>query len=222
MVLDREIEAMSGVLELFKTLDQAQRIRVVNWVTARFNLVDAQIPVKTQPEPAPQAAPEPAAQAETPAPVEAPAPEAEAPAPAPAPAPAEIPAPVEAPAPAPVEVQPVPEPVVPKPKEIKKYKSIVDLFNASSVNTIMSQILLGAAYLHEHDKVKEFTSQNVNTLLKKIGKPVKNVSLTITRMLDKTPALIEVTSKIGATKQARRTFRLTETGLKRAKSYMGY
>ncbi len=60
MELDPEISAMNDVLDALKTLDNAQRKRIVDWITARFKLKGAgafQVPVVEQSTAAAETAP---------------------------------------------------------------------------------------------------------------------------------------------------------------------
>lgn len=209
MTKDPEIIAMSQVLEVFKYLDNGQRRRIVDWVSHRFGIEESALPVveeaAVQPEPIP--APEAPAAAEEPQPpVEA----EEKPEPETRP---EEPAPAEKPA---AEEGDDPQ----KNLGLKRYGSIETLFLSSSVNTVSSKILLCAAYLQEKLNMDELTSYDINSRLKKLGYGVSNISNSLNTLIKKDPPLVIQTRKIGDSKQAKRRFRVTEEGLRVARSYL--
>ena len=116
----------------------------------------------------------------------------------------------------PVEIEP--EQI--EPTGFMKFNTVKDLFFASDVRNVTSKILLVAAFLHEKDNSKEFSSYEINTRLKQVGDGVQNITNSINKLLDKEPPLLMQTEKMGDTKQAKRKFRITEEGLRIAKNYL--
>ncbi|MCP5104013.1 MAG: hypothetical protein GY950_11570 [bacterium] len=228
--LDPEVSAMNDVLETFKYLDHDQRVRVVDWVSARFNMKFAVVPEPVEvPAPAAPPAPAPVAPAPvTPVPPVAPVVSEGAEAVEPPVAP-----PVEQPAavPAAAEVQPEPPPAEPAPpipvepeptdvKDLKNFDNIEDLFLSSDAKRVSDRILLAAAYVQVKKNAREVTSYEINTQLRAVGYGVTNITTLINGLLKKTPPLMIITKKDGATKQARRKFRVTEHGIKTAIGFL--
>lgn len=221
MTKDPEIIAMSQVLEVFKYLDNGQRRRIIDWVSHRFGVEAAVLPVVTEIAAQPESVPAPAA----PAIVEEPRPQVET---ADAVEPQTPDAVEEEP-----EADPQPEEPVPTAKPfadedsdpqknlgLKRYGSIETLFLSSSVNTVSSKILLCAAYLQEKLNIEELSSYDINSRLKKLGYGVSNISNSLNTLIKKDPPLVIQTRKIGDSKQAKRRFKVTEEGLRIARTYL--
>ena len=105
-------------------------------------------------------------------------------------------------------------------QDLKQYKSLADLLEVSTAKKVVDRILVGAAYIQEKKNVEELTSFEINSQLKKAGHGIPNISIGINRVLEKVPQLIAVTQRDGNTKQSRRKFKVTEDGLKKAKSFL--
>jgi hypothetical protein len=121
-----------------------------------------------------------------------------------------------------VNVKEKPEKAV-KPLEkrgIEQYDTVLDLFSEARVKKSTSKILLMAAYLQERHHFKEITTYDINFRLKRIKHGVTNISNIINGILNMKPRLLDEIKKEGQTKHARRKFKVTEEGLKVAKSYL--
>jgi hypothetical protein len=105
-------------------------------------------------------------------------------------------------------------------QDLKQYKSMADLLEVSTVKKVVDRILVAAAYIQEKKNVEELTSFEINTQLKKAERGIPNISIGINRLLEKVPQLMAVTQRDGNTKQSRRKFKVTEDGLKKAKSFL--
>lgn len=216
MTNDPEIIAMSQVLEVFKFLDNGQRRRVIDWVSSRFGIETAAslVPVVNEADsvPAPN----------IPEPVELPQSEVTAPSLKGVPDATEESTELETiPQIKPIEQVTANDDVDPqKNLGLKRYGSIETLFLSSSVNTVSSKILLCAAYLQEKLNIDELSSYDINSRLKKLGYGVANISNSLNTLIKKDPPLIVQTRKIGDSKQAKRRFKVTEEGLKVARTYL--
>lgn len=107
-----------------------------------------------------------------------------------------------------------------KKKEIKHYDTVLDLFSESRAKKSFSKILLMAAYLQERHHFKEITTYDINFRLKRIKHEVTNISSIINGILKKKPQLLAEIKKEGQGKHARRKFKVTDEGLKVARSYL--
>lgn len=207
MKFDPELIAMNRVSEVLKYLNQRQRIRVIDWAKARFNLIEeipvevvevAEIPVI---EETPAAPPTPTI------PITHTEPEVE-------PA-ADI-----------VETEePKPKPAAVKTKRsgrkiFSEFESIEDLFLRVNAKKVSHRILLVAAYLQEKGNLDEVSSLDINSQLKKLGYGISNITTLINGLLKKVPPQIIVTKKEGDTKQSRRKFKVTEKGFKDAQGFI--
>ncbi len=191
MQLDPEISAMNEALDALKNLDNGQRKRVVDWITARYRLTEVSKFQVLEEE----------KQTEF----------------------KEM-------------VQPVEIPVVrrrgrkPGPKkasgaqgekDIKNYETVLDLFSESNVKKVGSKILLMSAYLQEKLKFEEISSFDINSRLKRIKHGVTNISSAINGLMKKKPQLLTEVEKPGEEgKSFRRKFRVTEEGIKLARTFL--
>jgi len=203
--LEPELIAMNRVSEVLKYLNHGQRIRVIDWAKARFNLIEEKPVIVVE-------------VAEIPAPGQTPA------------APAAT-----RPAPTGPEVEPAARVVEPeetitipttvKPKQaagkiFTEFETIEDLFLRANAKKVSHRILLVAAYLQETGNLNEVASIDINSQLKKLGYGVGNITTLINGLLKKTPPQIIVTRKEGGTKQSRRKFKVTEKGFKDAQGFI--
>jgi len=219
MYNDAEITAMSKVLEAFISLRNDQRRRIIEWITSKFGLhvydrqpvavpmvgVDRKPAAYTEPVPAV----EPLSGDEQPISEEAEEEEVEEP------------VSMEESTPAPGETDETDKKAVPlKGLGLKRYRSIETLFLSSNVKTIVSKILLAAAYLQEKLDFNEISGFDVNSRLKKMGYGVPNISTAMNPLLKKDPPLLIQVRKDGGHKQSKRKFRVTEEGLNLARTYL--
>lgn len=100
------------------------------------------------------------------------------------------------------------------------YDTFKDLVYSSDARTIAARILLASAYLHEKENLNEFTTNDINILLKKIGQGFNNISASISSLMTRKRPLLVQSGKLGTGKRSKRTFRLTEEGLRLARSYL--
>lgn len=202
MYHDPEINALSNVYDALKALDNDQIKRIIAWVSGKLDLdkypdlKTGQTGVDLSPPPAPIEAVEPAAE-----PVK------------------------KRRGRKPGQVRPMVEETQPQPvasgiKGFMKYDSLKEIFNASTTKRTGAKMLLAAAYLQEKENLKELSSYDISSRLKKIGEAVKHPSAVINSLISKKPPLLLQTGKHGTSEKSRRKFRVTEEGLKTAKKYI--
>jgi hypothetical protein len=105
-------------------------------------------------------------------------------------------------------------------KDIKDYESISDLFADANAGKVSAKVLLMAAYLQERLILKEISSREISSRLKRIFPSIKHTSGIIANILKKNPPLLISSGKEGNTKQARKKFHVTELGLDEARKYL--
>lgn len=192
MSQDPEIIAMSETFEALKHLSTEQIRRIIHWIKDRFGLVEGKAPA------------EPTVTISEPVPARKEEVIAEA-----------VPEPI-------VKEEP-PAPKPPHKKDLIDYDTVLDLFAEANVKKVSDKILLMAAYLQERLNFKEISSYDINFRLKRIGHGVQNISSSINGILKRkqreAPMMMEL-KKEGASKQARRKFKVTDEGLKKARSFL--
>ena len=79
------------------------------------------------------------------------------------------------------------------------------------------RVLAVAAYLQNKDPENELTGFSINKELKHIGHGVKNITRPVESLVKSTPQLMIQLRKSGKTRQAKKTYRVTEEGVKAVK-----
>ena len=205
MYQDPEISAMSQVFEALSGLDNAQIKRILDWITSKFGIVEAEITETPVERPSVEGEVETQVQ-----PVKQETVEVDV-------------SPIEQGSTAEEDtIQPPAEPKALSTKGLglKRYKTIENLFLGANVTTVASRILLAAAYLQEKLNYKEVSSFDINSRLKKLGYGISNITTAINGLLSKKPPLMKQTKKEGSSKQAKRKFVVTEEGLEAAKTFL--
>jgi hypothetical protein len=78
-------------------------------------------------------------------------------------------------------------------------------------------VLAVAVYLQNKDPENELTGFSINKELKHIGHGVKNITRPVESLVKSTPQLMIQLRKSGKTRQAKKTYRVTEEGVKAVK-----
>jgi hypothetical protein len=198
MYHDPEIKALSNVYEVLKGFNNDQIKRIINWVTGKFEL-DEHPDLKTgerevdlSPQPVQPGAVEPVKKRRGRKPGQA----------------------------RPMVEETQVQPAASVLKGFMKYDSLKEILNASITKRTGAKMLLAAAYLQEKENLKELSSYDISSRLKKIGEEIKHPSATINSLLGKKPPPLLQTGKHGTSVKSRRIFRVTEEGLRTAKKYI--
>jgi hypothetical protein len=203
MYYDAEINALSNVYEVLKALDNDQIKRIIDWVSSKFelekypDLKSGQREVELTPQPAPAEAVEPSGE-----PVR------------------------KRRGRKPGQLMPMAEetPLLPMPSGLKgfmKFDSLQEILNASTAKRTGAKMLLVAAYLQEKENLKELSSYDISSRMKKIGDEIKHPSATLNSLIGRKPPLLLQTGTHSASAKSRRKFRVTEEGLRIARKYIG-
>lgn len=94
--------------------------------------------------------------------------------------------------------------------------TIAELTAAADPQTDVDRALVGGYWVQE--KVNDgtgFVAFDVNKSLKDLGYPIGNITDAISGLMDQRPALVIQTAKRGKSRQARKTYKVTQAGLKR-------
>jgi len=81
--------------------------------------------------------------------------------------------------------------------------------------------LLGAYYLRVIRGQELLGSQAINAELKRAGLTVSNITRAIETNLNARPPLMEQVTKLGTTKQARKQYHITDTGIRKVEQRLG-
>lgn len=94
------------------------------------------------------------------------------------------------------------------------FEMFIDLYDAANPSTDMERALVGGYWLQVQNNQETWNSFSVNKLLKDVGYGVGSISKSFDRAQDHKPALVRQTSKSGSSQQAKKTYRLTQPGIK--------
>ena len=90
------------------------------------------------------------------------------------------------------------------------------LYHRANPGTDAERALVGGYWVQRIREVNPFTSYEVNKELKNLGFPVVNIARAFSTLLEGSPRLAMQVSKSSKVKQARKTYRLTDEGLREA------
>jgi hypothetical protein len=98
------------------------------------------------------------------------------------------------------------------------YETFADLFNAASPTTEREKALVAAYWVQVCENAGSFQAQSLNEQLKNLGHGIGNITEALNQLKETRPALIVQLRKSGSSRQARKTYKLTLEGSKRAES----
>jgi hypothetical protein len=95
------------------------------------------------------------------------------------------------------------------------YETFAELFAAANPEIEREKALLAAFWVQVCLGQASFASQTLNSELKDLGHGVSNITDALTQLKSEKPALVLQLKKSGTSKQARKTYKLTQEGIKR-------
>ncbi|UOR08566.1 hypothetical protein LCM18_10005 [Qipengyuania flava] len=109
-------------------------------------------------------------------------------------------------------------------EEIKadgEFEEFGELFDAFDPRTDAEKALVAAYWGAVYEEEDSFDSQSLNTMLKNLGHGVTNITRALGSLSGQKPALVIQTRKSGTSKQARKTFKITRSGISEVQSRLG-
>lgn len=97
----------------------------------------------------------------------------------------------------------------------QRYATFAELFHAARPEAEKEKALVAAYWIQQSSGVDQFASQQINSELKHIGYGVTNITDALTQLISEKPNLVIQLTKSGSTKQARKTYKITDAGLRR-------
>lgn len=92
------------------------------------------------------------------------------------------------------------------------FADLADLHAATNPSTEADKALVAAYWVQYGEGKSDFSSQEVNTALKNLGHPIKNITNAFDTLKGRKPAAVLQLKKSGSTRQARKTYRVTVAG----------
>jgi len=99
---------------------------------------------------------------------------------------------------------------------LDSFATLGELMGASSPESDDRRALLAAAFISHRAEGGTFTGAQVNGALKHLGHGVDNVTRVLDALIAQRPALVVQLRKSGASRQARKLYKVTEAGLQEA------
>lgn len=96
-----------------------------------------------------------------------------------------------------------------------QFETFAELFDAAQPGVERDKALVAAYWVQVCRGEQSFPSQTLNSELKDLGHGIGNITEALTQLKDERPALVLQLKKSGLSKQARKTYKLTQEGIKR-------
>ena len=100
----------------------------------------------------------------------------------------------------------------------REYETFAELFDAANPSVERDKALVAAYWVQVCLNQQSFPSQVLNVELKDLGHGIGNITEALTQLKEERPALVLQLKKSGLTKQARKTYKLTQEGIKRVQT----
>ena len=94
-----------------------------------------------------------------------------------------------------------------------EFAELGELFDAFDPKTDVEKALVAAFWCVEIEGEESFDSQRLNSMLKNLGHGVANITRALGGLSGQKPALVIQTRKSGTSRQARKTYKITRSGV---------
>ena len=95
-----------------------------------------------------------------------------------------------------------------------EFNSPADLFDAAPPVLEYEKAIVVGYWFQIVEGNAGFNAQDVNSTLKNLGHQIKNITDSFSTAMERKPALVIQTQKTGSSKQARKLYKLTTTGIR--------
>jgi hypothetical protein len=106
-------------------------------------------------------------------------------------------------------------------KAAPAFEDFVDLLDAVDPTSDVDKALTGAYWLQVVEGESVWQSMKVNNLLKDTGHGLTNVTSALTDAQSRSPSLVRQVGKSGKSRQARKTYKLTTSGVAHIRTKLG-
>jgi hypothetical protein len=98
-----------------------------------------------------------------------------------------------------------------------QFDAFVDLFDKAGPSSGAERALVGGFWFQVCQEGGTFKSQEINNALKDVGHGVSNITDALATLQERNPALVRQVGKTGRSRQAKKTYKLTEAGIREVK-----
>jgi hypothetical protein len=106
-------------------------------------------------------------------------------------------------------------------REDPVFDDFVDLLDAVDPKSDTDKALTGAYWLQVVQRQPSWQAIRVNNLLKDTGHGISNITTSMTALQSRKPALVRQMAKSGKSQQARKTYKLTTSGVAHVRQKLG-
>jgi hypothetical protein len=107
------------------------------------------------------------------------------------------------------------------PVEETAYSNFAELFHAAQPKSEKEKALVAAYWVQNSSGTDRFAAQQLNTELKHIGYGVANITDALNQLISDRPNFVIQLTKSGSSKQARKTYKITDAGMRRVTEMLG-
>jgi hypothetical protein len=100
------------------------------------------------------------------------------------------------------------------------FETFAHLFEAASPKTESERALVASYWVQVCENQASFAAQTLNTQLKDLGHRVGNITEALTALKGERPALVLQLKKSGTSRQARKTYKLSQEGVRRVQTML--
>jgi hypothetical protein len=101
------------------------------------------------------------------------------------------------------------------PSEEVSSSTFAEVFHAAGPRSEKEKALVAAYWVQQSSGAGRFAAQQLNTELKHIGYGVANITDALNQLINDRPNFVIQLTKSGSSKQARKTYKITDAGLRR-------
>jgi hypothetical protein len=99
-------------------------------------------------------------------------------------------------------------------KPAPDFPTFAELFHAAGPTSEREKALVAGYWIQQLTGASQFSSQQINNELKHIGYRVSNITDALSQLIGDKPSLAIQLTKSGQSKQARKTYKITDAGLR--------
>lgn len=101
------------------------------------------------------------------------------------------------------------------------YEHFGELFAATSPESNEDKSLVAAYWVQVHEEQSQWQSRRVNSALKDLGHAIPNITDALTKNMQKKPQRVIQLKKSGGSKQATKTYKVTDAGIRHVRDMIG-
>jgi hypothetical protein len=106
-------------------------------------------------------------------------------------------------------------------QENGEFATFAEFFDALDPQTEADKALAAGYWIQVGEKAESFDAQSANKELKHLGHAAGNITQALSALMQQKPALVVQLKKSGSSRQARKTYKVTQAGVNEVKEKLG-